>query len=140
MYELGEKVLVLPLAPARRGDCGARFEYGESTWAADHSTARPTLETPSEVIRCGTVRQLSVEERWDRKSREPRGLFTVRVNIRVDLPEARGDRGAHPPDREPPFLTRRMRLTKEMFERFGLTTKCLSCCAIRTGVGHPANH
>ena len=36
VYELSEKVLFLPLAPARRGDFGARFDYG-STWAADHS-------------------------------------------------------------------------------------------------------
>ena len=28
VYELGEKVLFLPLAPARRGDFGARFDYG----------------------------------------------------------------------------------------------------------------
>ena len=28
VYELGEKVLFLPLAPARRGDFGARFDCG----------------------------------------------------------------------------------------------------------------
>ena len=28
VYELREKVLFLPLAPARRGDFGARFDYG----------------------------------------------------------------------------------------------------------------
>ena len=28
VYELGEKVLFLPLTPARRGDFGARFDYG----------------------------------------------------------------------------------------------------------------
>ena len=33
-----------------------------------------------------------------------------------------------------------MRLTWEMFERFGLTAQCLGCRAIRTGIGYPANH
>ena len=33
-----------------------------------------------------------------------------------------------------------MRLTREMFERFGLTAQCLGCRAIRTGIGYPANH
>ena len=28
VYEVGEKVLFLPLAPVRRGDFGARFDYG----------------------------------------------------------------------------------------------------------------
>ena len=62
------------------------------------------------------------------------------VNIRVDLPEARGDRGVHPPDVDPPIISRRMRLTREMFERFGLTAQCLGCRAIRTRIGYPANH
>ena len=62
------------------------------------------------------------------------------VNIRVDLPEARGDRGAHPPDIDPPIIPRTMRLTREMFERFGLTAQCLGCRAIRTGIGYSANH
>ena len=58
----------------------------------------------------------------------------------MDLPEARGDRGVHPPDIDPPIIPRRMRLTREMFERFGLTAQCLGCRAIRTGIGYPANH
>ena len=62
------------------------------------------------------------------------------VDIRVDLPEARGDRGAHPPHIDPPIIPRRMRLTGEVFERFGLTAQCLGCRAIRTGIGYPANH
>ena len=33
-----------------------------------------------------------------------------------------------------------MRLTREMFERFGLTAQCFACRAIRSGVGYPANH
>ena len=33
-----------------------------------------------------------------------------------------------------------MRLTRDMFERFGLTAHCLGCRAIRTGIGYPANH
>ena len=47
------------------------------------------------------------------------------VNIHVDIPEARGDRGVHPPDIDPPSIPRRMRLAREMFERFGLTAQCL---------------
>ena len=52
----------------------------------------------------------------------PDGERAGDVNVRVDLPEARGDRGVHPPDIEPPTISRRVRLTGEMFERFGLTT------------------
>ena len=60
-------------------------------------------------------------------------------NIRVD-PEARSDRGVHPSDVDPPIIPRRICLTKEMFERFGPTARCLGCRAIRTGIGYPANH
>ena len=35
----------------------------------------------------------------------------------MDLPEARGDRGVHPPDVEPPIISRRMRLTRERCSR-----------------------
>ena len=55
----------------------------------------------------------------------------------MDLPEARGDRGVHPSDIDPPVIPRRMRPTREMFERFGLTAQCLGCRAIRTGIGTP---
>ena len=58
----------------------------------------------------------------------------------MDLLDARGDRGVHPPDIDPLIIPRRMRLTREMFERFGLTAQCLGCRAIRTGTGYPANH
>ena len=67
----------------------------------------------------------------------PDGEHAGGVNIRVDLPEARSDRGAHPPDIHPPMIPRRMRLTGEMFERFGLPAQCLGC---RAGIGYPANH
>ena len=33
-----------------------------------------------------------------------------------------------------------MRLTREMFERSGLTAQCSGCRAVRNGVGCPANH
>ena len=58
----------------------------------------------------------------------------------MDLPEARGDRGAHPPDIDPPVIPKRMRLTREMFQRFGLAAQRLGCRAIRTGTGYPANN
>ena len=35
---------------------------------------------------------------------------------------------------------RRVRVTWEMFERFGLTAQCLGCRSIRTGVGYLADH
>ena len=70
----------------------------------------------------------------------PDGERAGDVNICVDLPEARGDRGVHPPGIDPPIISKRMRLTREMFERFGLTAQCLGCRGIRTGVGYPANH
>ena len=38
------------------------------------------------------------------------------------------------------LIPRRMRFTREMFERFGLTAQCLGCRATWTGVGYPANH
>ena len=118
-----------------------------STWAADHSMSGVHWRTPLGVMRCRTVRQLSAQERWDTEFvlsiKEPCGLKTERagdVNIRVDLPEARGDRGAHLPDIDPPIMPRRMRLTGQMFERFGLTAQCVGCRAIRTRIGYPVNH
>ena len=55
------------------------------------------------MIRCRTVRQLSAQERWDTEvvlsikgtPWSPDGERAGDVNICVDLPEARGDRGAH---------------------------------------------
>ena len=69
-----------------------------------------------------TVRQLSDEERWDREfvlsiqgtPRSPDCELARDVNIRVDLPEARGDRGAHPPDIDPPTIPKRMRLSRDV--------------------------
>ena len=147
VYELGEKVLFLPLALARRGDFGARFDYGIYLGCRSFD-GQAYIGTPSGVIRCRTVRQLSAQERWDREfvlsikgtPWSPDGERAGDVNIRVDLPEARGERGAHPPDIDPPIIPRRMRLTREMFERFGLTAQCLGCRAFRTGIGYPANH
>ena len=100
------------------------------------------------MIRCKTVRQLSAQERWNKEfvlsikgtPWSPDGERAGDVNIRVDLPEAGGDRCAHPPDIDPPTIPGRMRLTREMFERFGLVAQCPGCRAIRTGVGYPANH
>ena len=145
VYELGEKVLFLPLAPARRGDFGARFDYGIYLGCRSFD-GQAYIGTPSGVIRCRTVRHLSAEERWDKEfvlsikgtPWSPDGERAGDVNIRVGLPEARGDRGAHPPDIDPPIIPRRIRLTREMFERFGLRAQCLGCRAIRTGVEYPA--
>ena len=149
MYELGEKVLFLPLAPARRGEFGARFDYGIHLGCRSFN-GQAHIGTPSGVIRCRTVRQLSgAQERWDTEfvlsikgtPSSPDGERAGDVNIRVHLPEAGGDRGAHPPpDIDPPIIPRRMRLTKEMFEKFGLTAQYLGCRAIRTGIGYPANY
>ena len=58
------------------------------------------IGTPSGVIRCSTVRQLSAEERWDKEfvlsikgfPWSPDGERAGDVNIRVDLPESGGDR------------------------------------------------
>ena len=125
MFEFGEKVLFLPLAPARRGDFGERFDCGMYL-ACRSFDGQAYIGTPSRVIRCRTVRQLSAEERWDKEfvlsikgaPWYPDGERAGDVNIRVDLPEARGDREAHPPDIYPPIIPRRMRFTREMFERF----------------------
>ena len=128
----GEKVLFLHLAPARRGDFGARFDCGIYLGCRS-SDGQAYIGTSSGVIRCRTVRQVSAQEKWDTAfvlnikgtPWSPDGERAGEVNIRVDLPEARGDR---------------MRLTRETFERFGLTALCLGCLAIRTGIGYPANH
>ena len=146
VYELGEKVLFLPLAPARRGDFGARFDYGIYVRCRSFD-CQAYIETPLGVIRCRTVRQLSAQERRDTEfvlsmkgtPWSPDGERDGDVNIRVDLPEATGDGGAHPPDIDPPIIPRRMRLTREMFERFRLTAQCLGSHAIRTGIGYPAS-
>ena len=129
---LGEKVLFLPFALARRGDFGARFDYGIYLGCRSFD-GQAYIGTPSGVIRCRTVRQLSAQERWDTEfvlsikgtPRSPDGERAGDVSIRV---------GVHPPDIDPPIIPRRMRLTREMFERFGLTAQCLGCRAIRTGM------
>ena len=64
VYELGQKVLFLLLAPARRGDFGARFDYGIYLGCRSFD-GQAYIGTPSGVIRCRTVRQLSAQERWD---------------------------------------------------------------------------
>ena len=86
--------------------------------------ARPTLDLPSSVIRCRTVRQLSAEERWDKE-------FVLSIKGTPWSPD--GERGrrrqhpcgspprleameaAHPPDIDTPIIPRRTRLTKEVF-------------------------
>ena len=65
-YWLGEKVLLLPLALARRGDFGARFDIGIFLGCRSFD-GQACIGTPSGVIRCRTVRQLSAEERWDKE-------------------------------------------------------------------------
>ena len=62
------------------------------------------------------------------------------VNIRVDFFEARGERGAHPPDTAPPVNIKRLRFARELFDEFRLTAQCLGCRAIRTGSGYTAIH
>ena len=136
--KLGEKVLFSPLPPARRRDFGARCDNGIylGCGSLDDQTYTGTL---SGVIRCRTVRQLITEERSDREfvqsikgtSWSLNGEGAGNVNIRVNLPQNGGDRGAHPPDID---------LTGEMSEGLGLTAPRLGCSAARTGVGCPANH
>ena len=100
------------------------------------------------VIRCRTGRQPSVEERWEEEfvpsikgtPWPPDGERAGEVNIRVDLAEAGGDRGPHPSDIDPPIIPSRMRLNSEMFNKWCFTAQCLSCSAIRTREGCPANH
>ena len=92
VYELGEKVLFLPLAPARRGDFGARFDYGIYLGCRSFE-GQAYVGTDPEVIRCRTVRQLSAQERWDTEFVpsikgtlwSPDGERARDVNIRVDL-------------------------------------------------------
>ena len=54
VYELGEKVLFLPLALARRGDFGARFGYGIYLGCRSFD-GQAYVGTSSGVIRCRTV-------------------------------------------------------------------------------------
>ena len=51
--ELGEKVLFLPLAPDRRGDFGARFDYGICLGCRSFD-GQAYIRTSSGVIRCRT--------------------------------------------------------------------------------------
>ena len=60
--ELGVKVLFLPLALARRGDCGARSDYGIYLGCRSFD-GQASIGTPSGVIRCRTVRQLNAQQR-----------------------------------------------------------------------------
>ena len=137
MYELDEEVLFLLLA-----DFGARFDCGIYLGCRSFD-GQAYIGTPSGVIRCRTVRQLSAEERWDEEfvlsikgtPWSPDGAGDV--NIRVDLPEARGDRRAHPPDKDPPIITRRIHLSGGDVREVWSYRACLGCRTIRTGIGVP---
>ena len=126
VYELGEKVLFLPLAPARQGDFGARFRLWDLPrlqiirWPGVHwNTLRTDQMQDSATVQCSAMgHRIRAEHQ-----RTPDGERAGHIGIRVDLPEARGDRGVHPPEKDPPIIPRRMRLTREMFERFGLTVQ-----------------
>ena len=86
------------------------------------------------MIRCRTVRQLSVEERWEKEfvlsiketPWSPEGERAGDVNIRVDLREARGDRGAHPPDVDPPIIPHQRDVREVWSHR-----QTFGCCAKR---------
>ena len=99
VYELGEKVLFLLLALARRGDFGIRIDFGICLGYRS-LYGQAYIGTPSGVIRCRTLRQLSAQERWDTEfvlsiKGTPWSERAGDVNIRVDFPEATGDRGAY---------------------------------------------
>ena len=64
VYEFGEKVLFSLPAPTRRGDFGARFDYGIYLGSRPIN-GQAYVGTLSGVISCRTVRQLSAQERWD---------------------------------------------------------------------------
>ena len=128
---LARKSLFVPLAPARRGDFGARFDHGIYLGCRSFD-GQAYIVTPSEVIRCRTVRQLSAQEMGHRiraqHQRYPRALQTesvlemstsVWISLRAEMTEAciRQILTAS-------MIPRRMRLTREMFERFGLTAQC----------------
>ena len=89
-------------------DFGARFDYGIYLGCRSFD-GQAYVGTPSGVVRCRTVRQISAQERWDKEfvlsikgtPWSPDGERAGDVNIRVDLPEARGERGAHPTDIDP---------------------------------------
>ena len=56
LHELGDKVMFLSVALARRGDLGVRLDYG--IYLRFRSLdARACVGTPSGGIRCRTVRQ-----------------------------------------------------------------------------------
>ena len=132
VYEFGEKLLFFLLALARQKDFGARFDCGIRPGCRSFD-GQAYIGTPSGVIRCRTVRQLSAEERWDTEfglsikgtpwsPDGERAEMSTSVWISLRL----GDRGAHPPGIDLPIITRRMRLSGEMFEmfeRFGLTAQ-----------------
>ena len=98
VYELGEKVLLSPLAPARRGDFGARSDNGIYLGCRSFD-GQVYIGTPSGVIRCRTVQQLSAQERWDTEfvlsikgtPWSPDGERAGDAGIRVNLPEAGGE-------------------------------------------------
>ena len=94
VYEHGERVLFLHLASARRGDFGVRFDNGIYLGCRSFD-GQAYVGTPSGVIRCRTVRQLSAQERWDTEFVlsikgtlwSPDGERAGDDNIRVDLLE-----------------------------------------------------
>ena len=133
MYEFGDKVLLLPLAPARRGDFGPGFGFGIYLGCRSFD-GQAYIGTLSGVIRCRTVRQLSAEERWDKEfvlsikgtpspdGGVPEMSTSVWISLRL---EATGERIRQILTHQ--FIPRGMPFTSEMFERFGIIAQCLGC-------------
>ena len=133
--------MFLRLALARRGDFGARFDFGIHLGCRSFD-GQAYIGTLAGVISCRTVRHVSAQEKWDTEfvlsikgtPWSPDGERAGDVNIRVDLLEAGGDRGA----RIRHILTRSSS-AGECASIVGCSGDSVSPPGV-WGMGHPANH
>ena len=147
MFELGEKVMFLPLKGARAGDYDARFAYGVYLGCRGHD-GQAIVGTHRGVLRCRTVRPVDAGSKWDASFVDtmkgtpwaPDGNNVGVINIRVDVPKSEEvERMPRPLEMGPEVARRRMKLTKQDFAQHGMTARCPGCAAIRRG-GPAANH
>ena len=93
--------MFLPLAPARRGDFGAMFDCGIYLGCRSFD-GQAYIGTPSGVIRCRAVRQLSAQERcerefvliiqgtpWSPDGSVPEMSTSVWISLRLEVTEVR---------------------------------------------------
>ena len=140
IFHVGEKVLYLPLKPARDGDYGAKFEYGVYLGCMN-SNGQAIIGTASGTLRCRTVKPLAENLKWDADFAraiqgtpwDPRAQQADEgIGIRIDMPPKPTGEDVVTEEQLGSRQVRRMILKKEYFtDRFGYTAGCPGCKALR---------